>query len=127
MSVATLASLMLQSSSSFWMRLHSWAALADHLRAVARQVTQLPDLLGRHEAGPQQPDAQQGGQPLGILDVGLAARHVLDVLGVDQHDFQAGGLQDVEDRLPVDAGTLQGDVAAAAPARASGPTPATGR
>src|SRR5207244_4101692 len=47
--------------------------------------------------------------PLGILDVGLAAGHLPDVLGVDQQQFK-DPLEQVPDRLPVDPGRLHGDV-----------------
>jgi hypothetical protein len=44
---------------------------------------------------------QQFGQPGGVLDVGLAAGDLLDVVGIDQEDLQVA-FQQVEDRLPVD-------------------------
>jgi hypothetical protein len=78
--------------------------------AVAGQLAQLADRRRRDEAGPEQAVAQQVGQPLAVLDVGLAAGHGLDVLGVDQHDGAPLPLQQVEDRLPEDAGALQRDV-----------------
>jgi hypothetical protein len=46
---------------------------------------------------------EQLGDPLGVLDVGLAPRDVLDVAGVDQHQLEAA-FQEVVDRLPIDAG-----------------------
>jgi hypothetical protein len=41
-------------------------------------------------------------EPLGVLHVGLAARHILDVLSVDQPELEVV-LEQVVDRLPVDA------------------------
>jgi hypothetical protein len=48
---------------------------------------------------------EQLAQPLGVLDVGLAPGHVLDVLGVDQRELEVI-LEQVVDGLPVDAGGL---------------------
>ena len=88
--------------------------LPDERLAVAGQVAQLADRLGRHEAGPQQAVLEQLAIHWRVLDVGLAAGHVLDVLGVDQQQLEAA-LQQVEDRLPVDAGRLHRDVGDAGP------------
>jgi hypothetical protein len=74
--------------------------LAHQRRPIAGHFPQLPLLLGGHEAGPQQPVAQQVGDPLGILDVALAAGHRLDVLRVDQQQGEVP-FQHVVDRLPV--------------------------
>jgi hypothetical protein len=52
---------------------------------------------------------EQLGDPLAVLDVGLAAGDLLDVRRVDQPDREAV-LEDVEDRLPVDPGRLHGHV-----------------
>src|SRR5262249_38557176 len=108
-SVATLASLILASSSTLLDAVDRCRPLLDQLRPLPRQVTQLPDRLGRHGAGVEQPVLQQLGDPLTVLDVGLAAGHLLDVLGVDQDDTDAP-LQEVEDRLPGDARRYHGHV-----------------
>ena len=63
--------------------------LADLRLAIARQIAQRADRLGRHEAGPQQPGLQQLAQPRGVRDVGLAAGDLLDVAGVDQQQLEA--------------------------------------
>ena len=52
-------------------------------------------------------------QPSGVVDVGLAARHVLDVFGVRQHQRKIAITQDVPDRLPIDARRLHDHVGAA--------------
>ena len=52
--------------------------------------------------------AEQVGDPLGVLDVGLAPGHCLDVLGVDHQQLHIEALQQVEDRLPVDSRALHG-------------------
>ena len=64
---------------------------------------------GGTKLGAQQPVGQQLGDPLGVLDVGLAARHLLDVRGIDHQDSEAA-LQQVVDRLPELAGALHRDV-----------------
>ena len=61
---------------------------------------------------------QQVGQPLAVAHVGLAARDGLDVRGVDQQHVEPA-LQQVPDRLPVDAGALHGHVGHAARASQS--------
>ena len=80
-SLATLASLMLASSSTFWTRLMHRGTVADQARPLPGQVAQLADRRRRDEAGPQQAVLEQLGDPLGVLDVGLAARDLLDVAG----------------------------------------------
>jgi len=55
-------------------------ALALHqLAPVAQQLTQGSQRLRRHEAGLDQAVTHQIGDPLGILHIGLAARHVADM------------------------------------------------
>jgi hypothetical protein len=49
--------------------------------------------------------AEQVGNPLGIVDIGLATGHGLDVLRIDDQDCD-GGLQEIGAWLPVFAGTL---------------------
>ncbi len=79
------------------------AAFAHELLAGAQQI---PHLLGRlvgHEAGPDQPMRHQIGQPGGVVHVRLAPRHVLDMGGVGQHQFELAIGENMPDRLPVDA------------------------
>jgi hypothetical protein len=110
MSVTTESSLMLASSSVFWMRWMWLAAFAHHLLAGAQQVAHLLGRFVGHEAGPDQPMRHQIGQPCGVVDVGLAARHVLDVGRVGQDQLELAVGQNVPDRLPVNACRLHGDV-----------------
>ena len=55
--------------------------------------------------------AQQIGNPLGVFDVGLAAGHGLDVLGICQQQFEATLQQvPVGHRFPIRSGCLKCDV-----------------
>jgi hypothetical protein len=82
--------------------------LLDLRLAIARQVAQLPDRPGRHEACLEQPGLDQPAQPLGIRDVGLATGDLLDVARVDQHALEVV-FEDRPRRLPVDAGGFHRD------------------
>ena len=79
--------------------------LADQARPVAGQLAQLPLRPVGDEAAREQPVPEQVGHPLAVADVGLAPGHRLDVPGVDQQQLELV-LQQVPDRLPVDAGAL---------------------
>jgi hypothetical protein len=57
---------------------------------------------------------QKIGQPGRVIDVGLAARHVLDMLGVCQHQLKIAIAEDVPDRLPVDPGARVACIASSA-------------
>src|SRR5215210_417839 len=48
--------------------------IADLRLAIAHQVTQVADRLGRHQARPQQSGLGEPTQPGGVRNVGLAAR-----------------------------------------------------
>src|SRR3954470_7903149 len=84
---------------------HLALTVADLALAIARQVAQRADRLGRHQAGPQQPGLEQLAQPLRVLDVGLAAGDLLDMARVDQQAVKVV-LEHRPDRLPVDPGRL---------------------
>jgi hypothetical protein len=84
-------------------------AVLDLRLAVAGQVAERADRLGRHQAGAQQAGLQQLAQPLRVLDVGLAPGDLLDVPGVDQRQLEAV-LEHRPDRLPVDAGRFHRDL-----------------
>jgi hypothetical protein len=60
------------------------ALLFDLGLAVAGQLADCANRLGRHEARLEQAGLQQLAQPFGVLDVGLATGDLLDVAGVDQ-------------------------------------------
>ncbi len=84
----------------------------DQLTPIAQQIAQLAHRLGRHKAAADQAVAKQVGDPLAVLHIGLAARHVLDVVRVADHQFE-GPVQHCIDRLPVDPGALHRDMRAA--------------
>ena len=65
--------------------------------------------LGCDEAAAQQPSLHQLAEPLGVLDIGLAAGDVLDVPGVAQRQLEVV-LKDVPDGQPVHAGGLHRDM-----------------
>ena len=73
------------------------------------EVAQVADRRRRHEAWFDQTVAHQVGGPLGVLDVGLAPRHVLDVMGVGDNQLEVA-FQDGMDRLPVNPGALHPDM-----------------
>ena len=105
MSAATQSSLMPASSKRLVQPVDLARALLDLRLAIAREVAQLADRLGRHEVGLQQAGFGELTQPRRVGDVGLAARDLLDVPGVDQHAVKLV-LQDRPRRLPIHAGGL---------------------
>ena len=56
--------------------------------AVASQFAQLSLATVGHETAPDQTVPQQVGDPFTVLDVGFAARHSLDVLGIGQDQLE---------------------------------------
>ena len=64
-------------------------SLPHQRRPLPRQLAQLPLLPVRDEAPAEQAVPQQVGDPLAVLDVGLAARDRLDVPGVGQQQLEA--------------------------------------
>ena len=79
------------------------------LAAVAQQLAQVAQRLRRHEALGDQAVADQIGDPLGILHVGLAAGHVADVPRIADDQLEMP-LQHGIDRPPVDARALHADM-----------------
>ena len=105
MSEATQSSLMSVSSSALCSRLASRWRSCDLRLAIAGQLAQLADRLGRHEVRLQQPGLSELAQPRRIRQIGLAPRDLLDVASVDQHQLEVV-LEHVPDRLPIHAGRL---------------------
>ena len=114
MSESTEPSLRLAACSGLVDALDVTGLLADQLLAGAGQVAQRLHRRRRHEAGADQAVGQQVGQPHGVVHVGLAAGHVLDLRRVGQHQIERFG-EHRPDRLPVDAGGLHGGVGDAVP------------
>ena len=75
---------------------------------MAQQRAEGEDRGGGPEAAAQQADTVELAQPLTVLDIALAAWHVLDVAGIDEQDLEPTRLEDVVDRDPVDAGGFHG-------------------
>ncbi|HEY6410460.1 MAG TPA: hypothetical protein VIY29_23665 [Ktedonobacteraceae bacterium] len=73
--------------------------------AIAHQVAQVADGLGRNEAGTQQPMAQQVSEPFTVAYIGFSTRHRLHVLRVDQ-DHLTAAFQQVEHRSPIHSRTF---------------------
>lgn len=68
--------------------------------------------MRRHKAAANEIAAMKLGQPLRILDVGLASLDILDMSRIG--DGQGTGiLKDIEDGFPKDPGTFHRDVGAA--------------
>ena len=77
------------------------SAVLDQPLAIAGQVPQLTDLRRRHETRPQQPALQQLGQPRRVGHVGLAARQLVHITGVHEHQLEAGLLEHPPHRTPI--------------------------
>src|SRR4051794_3041630 len=92
-----------------WVSRNANGLLAGQLLASAGKVAQ--GLLGDrwYEAGPNETMGQRIRQPRGVIPVGFAPWHGLDVVGVGQPQLKVPR-QDGPDRLPVHAGRLHGDV-----------------
>ena len=60
------------------------------------------NLAFQPEAGSEQAVFMQPLQPLGVADIGLAARHVLGIARIDEDDFEASLVQYLKHRDPVD-------------------------
>ncbi len=88
------------------------AAFAHQLLAGAQQVAHLLGLLIGHETAADQAGCQKIGQPGGVVDVGLAPWHVLDMRCVRQHQGEIAVAQHMPHRLPVDAGRFHRNVGA---------------
>jgi hypothetical protein len=87
--------------------LHGWLVAAgqhDMVGAQPQVILQAAEVRRGHEAGLAQTVGVQGRLPLAVLPVGLAARQVLHVFAVDDHDREAGLFQHFVRAEPVTAG-----------------------
>ena len=79
------------------------------LAAIAQQLAQFALRRRRNEALGNQSMADQIGDPLGILHIGLATRHVPDMPGVADDEVEMP-FQHGIDRAPVNAGAFHADL-----------------
>jgi hypothetical protein len=77
--------------------------------AMTKNGAHCTDLVGGAEAGTQEADGMKILEPLAVLNIGLTAWEIFAVTCVDEADFDAGALEDLEERNPIDAGGLHGD------------------
>src|SRR5271165_1290932 len=112
MSVMTESSLMLASSSVFWRRWIWLLRSRTNCLRIRRTLRISSSLFLRYEAAADEPVRHQVGQPSSVVHVGLAARHVLHMRSVGQHQLELAVRQDVPHRLPVDASRLHHDMRA---------------
>jgi hypothetical protein len=85
----------------------SGAVAQEHI-ALTGDGAEAADLFGRAEGGSKQSVAVELLEPLAIEDIGLFARDVLHMAGINEADLDAGMLEDVIQRNPVDAGGFHG-------------------
>ena len=75
----------------------------DQRVAVSKIRAEGDNAIGRPEAPAQEADDMQIAEPFAIRHVALPARHVLDVVGVDETDGEPARIKDLVDGNPVDA------------------------
>lgn len=78
--------------------------------AIASQLAEDANVLGRNEATFYQTDAEQISDPFGVLGIILVALYSLDPFRVGDDDTDIPFLQNVEDRDPVLPGGFHADV-----------------
>jgi hypothetical protein len=84
------------------------APLIDLGLAVTGQIPQLANRLGRHKRGPHQSVLHQLADPLRILHIGFASRHVAQVPSIQQPALDLV-FEHIKHRLPIHAGRLHAD------------------
>src|SRR5262245_42313119 len=85
---------------------------AGHLNQIftmPHQRANLADGVLGTKRGFQQTHRMQILKPLAIQNVGLSARDMMHMLSIDQMNFNAASLQDLEQRDPIDTRRLHGD------------------
>jgi hypothetical protein len=84
-------------------------AILLYMYPATQQIAQFANFLWRNETGAYQSILEQFGNPRGIDTIGLVTRQCLDVLRIQQEQFQlAPLLQNVPHRTPVNSGALHG-------------------
>ena len=81
----------------------------DELAAISQQLPQFPEWSCWDEALGDEAVPNQIGDPLGILYVSLATRHIANVPGIADDQLKIP-FQHSIDRAPVDSGALHADV-----------------
>ena len=98
------------------------ATLGDQRPAVSGQLAQLAELTGRDIARQGEAELTDAGQPQTVVDIGLLAANLFDVLGMKQFGVNAGVFQGLERDFPVDPGAFhrgRGDCRATEASRSS--------
>jgi len=72
------------------------------------KAAQLANLIGRDEAGCEQPVAVEHGMPLAVQYIALAPGHVAGMRAIEYGDLQALALKQIVDRDPINTGRLHG-------------------
>jgi hypothetical protein len=83
--------------------------LVDEFAAAPAVGAQRPDGFGGDEAGLEEAVAVEHGVPFAVLDVALAPGEVARVGAVEEGDVEAGLLERIEERQPVDPGGFHRD------------------
>ncbi len=86
--------------------LHEGAGTLDQRRPMSKIRAQGDDAIGGAEAAAQQPEDVQVPEPFAVGDITLAPRKILHMTRVDEDHLEAAGVEDLEDRNPIDAGGL---------------------
>ena len=76
---------------------------------MTKKCPQAHDAVVGSETASQQAMLMQLLEPLGVVDVGLATRDILDVARVDEKHLESARFEDLEDRNPVHARRFHGD------------------
>jgi hypothetical protein len=99
-------------------RLHPIAFLGPgsyQLLSSPRRFPQLANLEGRDVTWPDPSVPQQVRQPATVIRVRFVAPQVAHLLGIGEHHLQSFHFfQDMEDRFPIDAGALHGNMSTTA-------------
>jgi hypothetical protein len=83
--------------------------MLDELRAMSEERAEDAHLIVRSEGAGQQAKGMKSLQPLGVVVIGFAAGHDLEVARIDQVDADRGCLQHLVDGDPVDASRFHRD------------------
>ena len=85
------------------------AGASDEVVAVAGEVAEGADFLGRAEGGLEEAVGVELLDPLAVEDISFAAGDVFDMASVDEEELEASGFEDFVDGDPIDAGGFHGD------------------